>query len=59
MVETVDTEFGPIAIKIGRRGGQVVRATPEFEDCRKAAERARRPLQEVMEAALRAWKART
>lgn len=53
---TVETEFGPIAVKVGRRGGQVVRVSPEYEDCRAAAERAGRPLIDVMEAARRAWK---
>ena len=53
---TVETEFGPIQVKVGRRGGQVVRVSPEYEDCRAAAERAGRPLIEVMEAARRAWK---
>jgi len=54
-VETVNTEFGPIGIKVGRRRGQVATASPEFEDCREAAQLTGRPLQEVMDAALRAW----
>jgi len=35
--ETVDTPFGRIRIKIGKREDQVVTASPEIEDCRKCA----------------------
>ena len=56
-VETVDTEAGPIRIKVGRRSGRVVTSSPEFEDCREAAARTGRPLREVMAAAKRAWEA--
>lgn len=55
-VATVETEYGAIRVKIGRREGRIVRVSPEYEDCRAAAERAGRPLIDVMEAARRAWK---
>ncbi|HOW71736.1 MAG TPA: nickel pincer cofactor biosynthesis protein LarC [Phycisphaerae bacterium] len=55
-ITTVETEFGPIPVKVGRRSGRVVRVSPEYEDCRAAAERLGRSLMEVMEAARRAWK---
>ena len=48
---TVETEFGRIAVKVGRLRGRVVSATPEYEDCRAAALRAGVPLREVQEAA--------
>ena len=35
--ETVETPFGPIRMKIGEREGGL-NATPEYEDCRAAAE---------------------
>jgi uncharacterized protein (TIGR00299 family) protein len=35
--EQVDTEFGTIRIKIGERGGSVMSASPEYEDCKRAA----------------------
>jgi len=54
-VETVETDFGPVRIKVGRRGGRVVTASPEFEDCRQAAARSGKSLREVMDAARRAW----
>src|SRR5918997_873777 len=36
----VETEYGAIDVKVGRMGGRVVGGTPEFEQCRAAAERA-------------------
>jgi uncharacterized protein (TIGR00299 family) protein len=50
----VDTSHGRIRLKVGRRDGKVVTVSPEFDDCRAAAERAGVPLREVMAAALRA-----
>ena len=35
--EEVATEFGTIRIKIGERGGSVITAAPEYEDCKRAA----------------------
>ena len=53
--ETVRTEVGDIRVKVGRRGGRIVRVTPEFEDCRQAARHSGRPLIEVTELARQAW----
>jgi hypothetical protein len=50
----VATPFGPISIKVGRIGGEMLHATPEFEDCRRAAEAFHAPLPEVYRAALAA-----
>ncbi len=36
--ETVDTRYGPIQVKVAQLPGGSLRATPEYEDCRKAAE---------------------
>lgn len=54
-IEQVETDFGPVRVKVGRRAGEVVTVSPEFEDCREAAKRTGRPLKELMDAALRAW----
>jgi len=35
--EEVVTEFGAIRIKIGERNGRVITASPEYEDCKRAA----------------------
>jgi uncharacterized protein (DUF111 family) len=57
-VKTVDTPFGPVGVKIGRRRGAVVNVQPEFDDCLRAAEAAGRPVKEVWAAAVAAWHAR-
>jgi uncharacterized protein (TIGR00299 family) protein len=52
----VKTKFGSVTVKLGRLNGKVVQAAPEFESCRKAAEKARVPLKRVYEAAMRVLK---
>jgi pyridinium-3,5-bisthiocarboxylic acid mononucleotide nickel chelatase len=52
---SVQTRFGPIRVKVGRRGTQVVQAWPEFEDCAAAAHEKGVPLRTVQDAALREW----
>jgi uncharacterized protein (TIGR00299 family) protein len=49
--QTVETDFGPIRVKVGRRDGEVLNVAPEFEDCKEAAQRHGVPLKEVMQAA--------
>jgi uncharacterized protein (TIGR00299 family) protein len=49
--QTVDTGYGPIAVKIGQWRGQVVQISPEYESCRQAARRCGVPLKEVYQAA--------
>jgi len=53
---TVETEHGSICIKIGRQGGRLVTAAPEYEDCCRVAEKTGLALREVMEQALRQWR---
>ncbi len=50
--EEVETEFGTIRIKIGERNGRVVTASPEYEDCKRAAMDRGIPLRLVRDAAL-------
>jgi hypothetical protein len=52
--QTVQTAFGPVAIKIGRIDGRIVQASPEYEACKKLAEEKQTPLKDVFEAARRA-----
>ncbi len=52
--ESVDTPFGRVRLKIGSWRGRVVTASPEYEDCLRAAEQAGVPLRVVYDAALRA-----
>jgi uncharacterized protein (DUF111 family) len=57
---TVDTEFGPISIKIADGDGLPEQAAPEHEDCRRAAETHRIPVRQVYAAAIAAyWSQRT
>lgn len=51
----VETPFGPIRVKVGRSGGAVVQAWPEYEDCAAAALRAGVALRDVQQAALAAY----
>jgi pyridinium-3,5-bisthiocarboxylic acid mononucleotide nickel chelatase len=49
--QTVDTPFGPIAVKIGRWRDQVVQISPEYESCRQAARHCGVPLKAIYQAA--------
>jgi uncharacterized protein (TIGR00299 family) protein len=53
---TVETEFGRIAVKVGRMGGRVLSATPEYEECREAALRVGVALRVVQDAARAAYR---
>jgi len=50
---TVQTRFGKATVKLGRLGGKVVHATPEFESCKKLAARAKVPLRQIYEATIK------
>ncbi|HJQ33202.1 MAG TPA: nickel pincer cofactor biosynthesis protein LarC [Pyrinomonadaceae bacterium] len=52
---TVETEFGTIAVKVGRHKGRVVSATPEYDECREAARRSGVALRVVQDAARAAF----
>jgi uncharacterized protein (DUF111 family) len=54
---TVETAYGPIRVKIGRRAGAVYNAWPEFDDCQRAAGEKGVAVKEVLAAALSAWRA--
>jgi len=52
----VKTAFGEVTVKLGRLGGKVVHAAPEFESCKKLAARAGVPLKKIYEAAVKSAK---
>jgi uncharacterized protein (TIGR00299 family) protein len=56
-VVPVDTPYGAIGVKVGRRGRRVYNVQPEFEDCRRASQAAGVPVKEVWAAALAAARA--
>jgi hypothetical protein len=53
---TVQTAYGPIRVKIGRRGDTVYNAWPEFDDCQRAAKDKKVPVKHVLAEALAAWR---
>jgi pyridinium-3,5-bisthiocarboxylic acid mononucleotide nickel chelatase len=57
-VVPVETAYGTVGVKVGRRGGRVLNAQPEFEDCQRLAAAAAVPVKEVWAAALTAWRTR-
>jgi uncharacterized protein (TIGR00299 family) protein len=54
----VQTAYGPVRVKLGRRGGELLNAAPEFEDCRSAAAQHGVAVKEVIVAALAAFRLR-
>ncbi|HEY7791971.1 MAG TPA: nickel pincer cofactor biosynthesis protein LarC [Vicinamibacterales bacterium] len=57
-IETVETRVGPVRIKVARRQGTVMNATPEFEDCARAAAAHGIPVKEVQAMAIGVWRAK-
>ena len=49
------TPFGPVTVKVARRNGEVLNASPEFEDCARVAAEHNRPVKEVHAAAIKAF----
>ena len=52
---TVKTRYGKVRVKEGSRAGNVVRAAPEYEDCKRLARAKSVSLQTVQRAALKAY----
>ncbi len=50
-IAAVDTVYGRVKMKISRRSGEVLTATPEYEDCLRIAKEKNVPLKTVMEEA--------
>ena len=55
-VETVETSFGPIRVKVARRDGQVLNVAPEFDDCIAAAQKQSVAVKDVQAAAIAAYR---
>jgi uncharacterized protein (DUF111 family) len=47
-IEPVDTKFGRIRVKISRLGDDILKITPEYDDCKKIAKKFNIPLIEVI-----------
>jgi hypothetical protein len=52
---TVQTPFGAVRFKVARRDGEVLNASPEFDDCARIAAERGTPLKDVQAAAVKAW----
>jgi uncharacterized protein (TIGR00299 family) protein len=55
-VVTVETPYGPVGVKVGRRGGRVYNAQPEFDDCQRVATARGVAIKEVWAAAVAAYR---
>jgi uncharacterized protein (TIGR00299 family) protein len=53
--EEVVIDGGKVRIKVAERGGEVLGAAPEFDDCVQVARRTGQPVKQVQAAALQAW----
>jgi uncharacterized protein (TIGR00299 family) protein len=47
-IKTVDTEFGKVRVKFSKLGDDILKAAPEYEDCKRIAKKLNIPLLEVM-----------
>ncbi len=56
---TVETAFGPLRVKVGSRDGKDLTVSPEFEDCRLAAQSHHASVRQVQALALRAYEEMT
>ncbi len=54
-IVAVETQYGPIDVKVAQLNGHIVKAMPEYEQCRQAAREANVPLRMVEEAARKAF----
>jgi uncharacterized protein (DUF111 family) len=49
-MKLVKTRYGTVRVKVSRHGGDIIKATPEYEDCRRIAKKLRIPLLEIIKA---------
>jgi len=52
----VKTRWGPVTVKVGSRSGEVLNVAPEFEDCRRIAEKHAVALKEVQHEAIASFR---
>jgi uncharacterized protein (DUF111 family) len=54
-VVTVATPVGDVRFKVATRGGRVLNAAPEFDDCARIAAERGLPVKDVQALALKTW----
>ncbi len=47
-IKTVKTKFGHVRVKVSKLGNEILKSAPEYDDCKKIAEKLKKPLIEVM-----------
>ena len=52
---TVATPLGPVRVKVARRDGVILNASPEFDDCARIARERDVPVKEVQALAIKAF----
>ena len=58
-IVTVETQYGPIDVKVAQLNGHIIKEMPEYEQCRQAARAVNVPLRVVEEAAREAFARRS
>jgi len=51
--ETVQTQYGPVTVKIGALGNETVQVSPEFESCKALSEKTGVPIRTIYDAAVK------
>jgi pyridinium-3,5-bisthiocarboxylic acid mononucleotide nickel chelatase len=54
-IRSIETPLGAVRFKIASRGGRVLNAAPEFDDCARIASERGLPIKDVQAVAARAW----
>src|SRR5687768_7014876 len=54
-IHTVETPLGSIRMKVALRGGRILNAAPEFDDCARIARERSVPLKDVQALAMKSW----
>ena len=52
-IEDMNTRFGKIRVKVASFQGRIVNVSPEYEDCKKLAQRSQTPMKKIMSEAVR------
>ena len=47
-IKMIDTEFGKVRVKVSKLGDEILKITPEYEDCKRIAKKLNIPLIEVL-----------
>ena len=48
-IQTIKTPYGPVKVKVGSLNGNLLKISPEYEDCKKIARREKLPIKKVYE----------